>query len=484
MHAARRIPSGLALVALLLLPLPVRSQAESPESLAGRARGILEKHCAACHGPGKPVKGEVAVLDYPLLADRREVIVAGHSAQSLLIDLVADGSMPPGSRPKLNPAEVQTLRDWIDAGAFPFDCGDEYVTRLVLADARKLDRTSRTAARYLSLNHLLAGRQARAALDQERAALAKAVSYLAKGNAAGLTPVDPSKTVYRVDLHELGWDARPFEVVTIVDDEEKPQGRSTFNLFDLVLLEYPLGSIPEDAALRRQLVQEYLNDARPVRPVPFVRADWFIRSATQPPLAADLLSLLGKRPGPGFRPPSAPADKLPPPRGIAIFPLDAITVRNYAPKPASLDVLFTTVDHNTEKEKRIFLPGDKMAIAIEANRNVHVEIVWSFMGGEMQVTELDDPFIKGGERHIFRGKKGKAYVIEPGAGEDRMTLFASEQPLPPGKVLRSRKKIYRVVHPFYELGPDGRFVNGTFDPARVVKKTITIETRDPPKKDR
>src|SRR5262249_31407105 len=110
-----------------------------------------------------------------------------------------------------------------------------------------------------------------------------------------------------------------------------------------------------------------------------------------------------------------------------------------------------------------------------------VEIIWSFMTGEMGIQELRDPLVKAGKRRLLGNEKGPA-VIQPGAGEDRITLFASEQPFPPGKMVRSKKKIYRVVHPFYDLGLDGRFVNGALDPAKMVKKTITIETRDPPKK--
>lgn len=43
------------------------------------------------------------------------VIVAGKSAESKLIRMVADGKMPPGPK-KLTPAEAAELRQWIDAG--------------------------------------------------------------------------------------------------------------------------------------------------------------------------------------------------------------------------------------------------------------------------------------------------------------------------------------------------------------------------------
>lgn len=92
---------------------------------------ILEKRCVPCHGS--------KVQLHALRLDRRATalkggesgvpaIVPGNSAQSLLIKyvsgLVKDVVMPP-SGPRLTPAEIDTLRRWIDSGAdWPGESGE------------------------------------------------------------------------------------------------------------------------------------------------------------------------------------------------------------------------------------------------------------------------------------------------------------------------------------------------------------------------
>jgi serine/threonine-protein kinase len=93
--------------------------------------------------------------------------------------------------------------------------------------------------------------------------------------------------VFRIDLRTLGWDATPFE--RIVDG--KPAGPSAINLFDLALLEYPYGVVPEGSETFDQLQREFLGPAGQVRPLVYVRADWFVSTATLPPLYEDFLRL-------------------------------------------------------------------------------------------------------------------------------------------------------------------------------------------------
>ena len=94
-------------------------------------RPILESRCWACHGGKLQMHG--------LRLDRRAdalkgggsgvpSIVPGSSAQSLLVKYVAgldkDIVMPPAG-PRLKPAEVDTLRAWIDSGAvWPGESGE------------------------------------------------------------------------------------------------------------------------------------------------------------------------------------------------------------------------------------------------------------------------------------------------------------------------------------------------------------------------
>src|SRR5262249_54980329 len=66
---------------------------------------------------------------------------------------------------------------------------------------------------------------------------------------------------------------------------------TTVSLWDLVLLEYPHGSItaPGESPVADALVRDYLAKAAMLRPVIYVRGDWFLTAVTQPPLYYDLL---------------------------------------------------------------------------------------------------------------------------------------------------------------------------------------------------
>jgi hypothetical protein len=79
---------------------------------------IFQSRCIVCHG------GERRVFDLDLTSysgliagtDRGPIIVPGDAANSLLVELVLAGLMPKRA-PKLIPAQVQTLIEWINQGA-------------------------------------------------------------------------------------------------------------------------------------------------------------------------------------------------------------------------------------------------------------------------------------------------------------------------------------------------------------------------------
>src|SRR5262249_4149077 len=112
--------------------------------------------------------------------------------------------------------------------------------------------------------------------------LARAVNFLSwKRGLARPAAVEPTHTVFRVDLRELGWD-RPLL---------RKGADSGHNLFDLALLEYPFGVVVPESPAYQALLREYVAPAGVARPVPCVRADWFVSTATQPPLYHDFLGL-------------------------------------------------------------------------------------------------------------------------------------------------------------------------------------------------
>jgi mono/diheme cytochrome c family protein len=97
-------------------------QAEPKVDFTRDVRPILEAKCFACHG-AKHSKGglRLDVKQQALLGgDSGQVIKSGHANESLLLQLVSGADpkkvMPPAG-PRLTPAQVKVLRDWIDQGA-------------------------------------------------------------------------------------------------------------------------------------------------------------------------------------------------------------------------------------------------------------------------------------------------------------------------------------------------------------------------------
>jgi len=80
-------------------------------------RPILERHCFECHS-GKAKKGNLALGSIGDLVHGGQsgpAIVAGAAGKSLLVGMIADGSMPPDGRPSLSTAEANLLAMWVDS---------------------------------------------------------------------------------------------------------------------------------------------------------------------------------------------------------------------------------------------------------------------------------------------------------------------------------------------------------------------------------
>lgn len=87
-------------------------------SYAKDVRPILENRCASCH-MGEFVSEGLDMNTYESLLEGSEngpVIDPGDAKHSLLIEKVTEGKMPKRG-PKLTPAQIQILTDWINAGA-------------------------------------------------------------------------------------------------------------------------------------------------------------------------------------------------------------------------------------------------------------------------------------------------------------------------------------------------------------------------------
>ncbi|HET6571998.1 MAG TPA: c-type cytochrome domain-containing protein [Fimbriiglobus sp.] len=258
-------------VALVAFGFASRLTAADDE-LARKARRIFEANCHRCHGRDGAVEGGLNyVTDLGKLVARKKV-VPGKPDGSRLFRRLDDGSMPPeGENPRPSADDVAVIRKWIAAGApgdptsavrKPISSAD--VQDLGLADLEKFDRRARRFQRYFTLAHLHNAGLGDDELQTFRNALSKLVNSLSWHPTVRVPePIDPAKTVLRIDLRWYSWDA------------------STWNR---VLGEYPYGVLDDSVTARAVVVGTATK-------MPIVRGDWFVATASRAPLYYDLLQV-------------------------------------------------------------------------------------------------------------------------------------------------------------------------------------------------
>ena len=106
----------LLLIALFLV---AGSQIVSAQyQLAQDAYAIFEKSCLGCHGTGGPAAAILLIEDHNVLIEKGAVVPEDPDASALYKRLLAEGGalMPLGG-PPLPDAEIETVKNWILAGA-------------------------------------------------------------------------------------------------------------------------------------------------------------------------------------------------------------------------------------------------------------------------------------------------------------------------------------------------------------------------------
>lgn len=94
------------------------SQSSAAVSFSQDVLPILNRVCVKCHG-GEQTEEGLALSTYADVIKgsfNGPVIAPGNSKASLLIDLITQGKMPKRG-PKLLPAEIRLITQWVDAGA-------------------------------------------------------------------------------------------------------------------------------------------------------------------------------------------------------------------------------------------------------------------------------------------------------------------------------------------------------------------------------
>src|SRR5947209_831247 len=111
-------PVFAALIAALISLPAIAAQ---PLTFEEHVRPILKANCFACHGDEEQKEANLDLRQVRLMAkggDSGRVIVAGKAADSLIVERIAAGEMPPEGKGKtLAAKDIATIRAWIDQGA-------------------------------------------------------------------------------------------------------------------------------------------------------------------------------------------------------------------------------------------------------------------------------------------------------------------------------------------------------------------------------
>jgi hypothetical protein len=268
-------------------------------SLADEAAllGVLEKHCASCHR-----EDETPVLHggINLAALRAEAGEAAHLLERVTLPDNKKGRMPkskgspgdPGYVPPLTAEEIALVKAWAEGTeSKPKSSGqlavDEFPVlpaerafiplkdeiKAIAADLAQQEARLQSFARYLSLANLYNLRNAQGhptesdtQMDLYRAAVFKLINSVSRGSRIVLpAPVDKAKTLYRIDIRDYGWSAQDWETY--------------------VAPVYPYALRGIDVRAENEIAK--LTGSA----VTWLRADWFVFTASQPPLYHDLLKL-------------------------------------------------------------------------------------------------------------------------------------------------------------------------------------------------
>ena len=275
------------LIALTLLTLTTTASAQPAEDLASSARQVFKKHCSACHvGAGSENGFQFDALDRESMVkkfsdDEQPVLVPKSLESRVYVRAAVEKTMPPRSvKDRPTAVELETLKKWIEAGAPAADLVRKVAfqsnyTQLKaihdhLADA---DPDLRPYLRYFTLTNLHNNPAITAEdLRITRAALSKAINSLSRKPRLALPKaIDKDETILVIDLRDLDWDKD--------------------NLWHAVLTHYPYGLTYKDSEDDKLAKVQKDLDRLTRKQLVYLRADWFVATATRAPLYYQLLHL-------------------------------------------------------------------------------------------------------------------------------------------------------------------------------------------------
>ncbi len=271
----------IAFICVLMLLLGYQN-VDAQGNLARQAYAIFEQSCLNCHGEHGAYT-ENLIIDHTALIETG-AIVPGKPIESELYKrlLTEDHAkrMPLG-QPKLPAAAILTIGNWIQAGApdwQPPERDTAFITPTEMLETiekhvNSLAPFDRAFARYFTMTHLYNAGESAEALHAYQRALSKLVNSLSWGREViKPQPIDLQKTIFYIDLRDYEWEI----------------GTNRWTQIEQVY-PYKIGfDGPTQMHLREKL--KTLRQEMSCE-VPFVHVDWFLATASLPPLYHDILDL-------------------------------------------------------------------------------------------------------------------------------------------------------------------------------------------------
>ena len=278
-----RILKNVVTISIVLMFILSLQGVDAQESIAQQAYAIFENSCNGCHGEGGSYT-EQLLIQYPTIIDDGSVIPEDPGNSELykrLLGPTENGLQMPFNSDPLPQDQIETIRQWILAGAPDWNVGPSprpFITTDAMLDSIQKHLDSLTAfnrpyARYFTLTHLYNAGELAETLVDYRHALSKLVNSLSWGrNVVNPEPIDTEETIYYIDLRRYQWE----------------QGTNRWTQIEEV---YPYSlnfTLETETGLLRKLTN--LRETMECN-VPFVHVDWFLATASLPPLYNDILGL-------------------------------------------------------------------------------------------------------------------------------------------------------------------------------------------------
>jgi hypothetical protein len=280
--------SATTMAAAFVLQLSAASAAEAErpsDPTAAAAFDMLKKHCSRCHQDGslvdrlKPVKNFGNILHLDEIAKMPQYIQPGNPDGSLIFNQLAKQEMPydlyyeqKSGVPEPTADELKALRTWIEslktqtasACATRKFVSNGDIVASISDDLKKTQNARVKGMRYFTLTNLYNACVSDEELEVYRQGAVKLLNSLSRSSdVVRLETVDPEKTIIRFNLTDVGWDEADW---------------------NLLLTNFPYRVRPDDKLF------EFTTQATGTI-LPYIRADWFAFSASQPALYDKLLKL-------------------------------------------------------------------------------------------------------------------------------------------------------------------------------------------------